>query len=410
MTRREHSTGGRRSPRRRRAFAAAAASITVVGVLAGVAVGAGAAVSPRHHHGPGNGGGIFAPPVSPVPYGPGGPDGTAGVVTSYTPANGPTNGSLGLVERDGTALTVTTTSSTDVRYGGPDGWMDRHPSASATPPLLVVGDLVWVRLGSAGGSAGGTTTSSSPPAMVAEDVLYTQAVVTGTVFSVNGSNVVVTDASMFHVNVMLQTGTQYYEGGQSTTSAAVTTGADVEVFGTLDPTQTTLDADTVYVLEQEVEGVVVSVTPDTSGGATIVVDRFWSSKPVTVTTTSSTTFYAEGAAATLASVQPNDRISALGQRNVGGGLTANQVTVLPPRGVDPAHGAAASGGLSTTAPTSPGSGGSSTGSSGATGATGNGPPGLGRDGRHHHHHHGGAGNGGSGPSGGTTTTAAATTM
>ncbi|HTW97494.1 MAG TPA: DUF5666 domain-containing protein [Acidimicrobiales bacterium] len=386
----------RREPGRRRLVAAVSGSTVVLAAVgAGFALAANASATPararttasssksaplRHGRGsqgggdqgsgaaPGTAGGAFQMPSTlTLPSNPGGPDGLSGVVTAFTPADGATNGTLSFDEADGTLVTVATTSSTTFRSA---------QFARRLGVVVVSGDEVSVRP---------TPSSDGTSSIVAASVVVAEPSLSGTVVSFSGSTITISDSQLFRRAIDVGGSTSFYANGRAATSSVVTAGSHLIALGTLDSTETVLDASQIDVLEQQVTGVVGTVS-----GSTFTLSGPNRSNSITVTTNGSTTFYAGGATSTITSVTQGARVAVLGTREGGSTFLASTVTVLSSR--DDGSGSSDAGYRQQT-PSDP------TGSTGAMGATGpTGPTGsTGRNG--HHHRHGGQGGQGGGQGG-----------
>ena len=162
------------------------------------------------------------------PGGPGGhgPGGTVSAIGSS---------SFTITHEDGTSQTVNTTSSTTYERDGQD----------ATASALAVGEHVSVKPTGPRPTAGSSTTP--PSTITADEVYIMDPAIHGTVQSVNGNVVTVVDDQGFWRTVDLSGSTTYTNNGQSATQSAVTTGAKVIAFGSVDSDHTSLDATKVVV-------------------------------------------------------------------------------------------------------------------------------------------------------------------
>ncbi len=141
-----------------------------------------------------------------------------GVVTAVSPT------SITLEHFDGTSSTYTLNSATTVREG----------RANATVFAIAVGERVQVRP---------SASSVSTAAAVEIDL----AKLTGTVVSVSGNTIVVSDAQGFYRTIQLTNTTTYSKSGAVATMRDVVTGAVIVAEGTVGADHTTLDASVVDI-------------------------------------------------------------------------------------------------------------------------------------------------------------------
>jgi len=170
------------------------------------------------------------------PGGPGGPGhGPGGIVASIG-----TN-SFTIKHDDGTTQTVNTTSSTTYERDG----------QASTASALAVGQHVGVRpTGPPPAPPSGSSTDAAAPSstpITAAEVDIMDPSIHGTVQSVNGNVVTVVDDQGFWRTVNVSASTTYTNNGQSATQSALTTGAKLVAFGSVDADHTSLDATTVAV-------------------------------------------------------------------------------------------------------------------------------------------------------------------
>jgi hypothetical protein len=146
-----------------------------------------------------------------------------------------------------------------------------------------------------------------------------QPAVAGSVASISGSTVTVTQRGGGTSKVVLTGSTTYQVAGQAATKDAVVAGAQIVARGTL-ATDGTLTATSVQVAAATTAGTVKeksagSLTLTTRDGSTVVVK-----------VTSSTTYQVGGATSpTLADVKVGDVVMAAGTRNADGSLSATVV-------------------------------------------------------------------------------------
>ena len=147
--------------------------------------------------------------------------------------------------------------------------------------------------------------------------------VSGKVVGVNGSQIVVAQLDGLYVTVNVSGSTKYEEAGQSDPTAKVQMGTVVAVTGTLSSDHTQIDATTVDVILDSVEGRVTGVT-----GTTITLSGF-DTTTETVTTGVSTVFRDQSGTTTIASVAKGDFVEAWGTKGSGDTFAAAVVSVGP---------------------------------------------------------------------------------
>jgi hypothetical protein len=192
-----------------------ARSITALAIGAALTVGGASLASAGtfHSHRWGN---VASARVSAFDYASGG---TGGYVTAVT-----LGASVTVDQWNGTTTTFTLTSSTTYTEG----------TTSTTDTSLVVGDRVRIGV------------SSSDPT-TATSVNIELAMLFGTVSSVSGNSINITDYQGFTRNILVGDTTTYTQGGATSSLDAVIVGAKILAQGTVDTNGTSLDALTVEI-------------------------------------------------------------------------------------------------------------------------------------------------------------------
>lgn len=139
--------------------------------------------------------------------------GLGGYVTAVTPT------SVTVQSANGTSTTYTLTSTTTYTEG----------TTSTTISSLVIGDRVEI-----GVSSSDPTTATSVTIELAE--LF------GTVSSVNGNSINITDPQGFTRNIIVSNATTYTQGGATASLTDVIMGSKILAQGTVDANKTSLDA------------------------------------------------------------------------------------------------------------------------------------------------------------------------
>ncbi len=217
----------------------------------------------------------------------------------------------------GGAISITAIDGTRIALKTDNGWTRTIDAAGATVTkdgaavavsTLVVGDRIVFRE---------TRNDDGTFSITAIEVI--QPAVAGTVASVSGSTVTVTQRDGSTSKVVLTASTTYRLAGQASTKDAVVTGAQIVARGTL-ATDGTLTATSVEVAPATSVGTVkeksaTSLTLTTRDGSTVVVK-----------VTSTTTYQVAGITSpTLADVKVGDVVMTAGTRNADGSLTATVV-------------------------------------------------------------------------------------
>ncbi len=220
---------------------------------------------------------------------------------------GPTGGTISITGIDGTKLALETdngwTRTIDVA-----GATVTKDGATVALSTLQVGDRIVFRE---------TRNDDGTYKITAVEVI--QPAVAGTVASISGSTVAVTQRDGSTAKVVLTGSTTFQVAGQAATKDAVVTGAQIVARGTL-ATDGTLTASSVVVAPATAVGTVKekdasSLTLTTRDGSTLVVK-----------VTSSTTYQVVGVTSpTLADVKVGDVVMAAGTRNADGSLSATVV-------------------------------------------------------------------------------------
>lgn len=161
---------------------------------------------------------------------------TTATTVVVVPAHGPGGGAPSGV--------VTAVSATSITLQLPDGTSSTYalePSttvsegmASASAAALAVGERVQVR-------------PSATNAATASAIEIDLAHVSGSVVSVSGSTIVVSDAQGFYRTIQVGNSTTYTKPGSSATLSDVTTGTVIEAEGTVGASHTVLDASNVGI-------------------------------------------------------------------------------------------------------------------------------------------------------------------
>jgi hypothetical protein len=250
------------------------------------------------------------------------PDGT----TDVRPDNGRGGGMPGGMPRGmraemGNAITITAIDGTKLALRTDNGWTRTIDAAGATVTrdgatvavsTLKVGDQVVFRETR---NADGTYTITA--------IMVIQPAVAGTVASVSGDTVTVTQRDGATSKVVLTGSTTYQLAGQAATKDAVVAGARIVARGAL-ASDGTLTASSVDVAPATAAGTVKekgtsSLTLTTRDGSS-----------VTIKVSSSTTYQVGGVTTpTLADVKVGDIVMAAGSRNADGSLSASVVRSAP---------------------------------------------------------------------------------
>ena len=217
----------------------------------------------------------------------------------------------------GDAISITAIDGTKLALKTENGWTRTIDAAGATVTkdgatvalsALEVGDRIVFR-----------ETRNDDGTYTITAIVVIQPAVAGTVASVSGSTVTVTQRDGSTSKVVLTGSTTYELAGQAATKDAVVAGAQIVARGTL-ATDGTLTATSVEVAPATAAGTVKeksssSLTLTTRDGSTVVVK-----------VSSSTTYQVGGVTApTLADVKVGDVVMAAGSRNADGSLTATVV-------------------------------------------------------------------------------------
>ncbi len=200
-----------------------------------------------------------------------------GTVVSVTPTT--------LVVRDpaGSVHTYSLTSTTTYSKGG----------TSSTFSALGVNERVFVR----------TSSSSST---VATNVQIVEPRLSGTVESISGSSIVISDAQGFWHTIAVSTGTQYEEGSTAISLSSLKVGDAIAVSGTIASNHTTLDASTVELVLPSFVGQVSSI----SGNVISLTTPNGTTETVNVS--SSTTYSNNGASSSLSAITKGSTIRVVG--------------------------------------------------------------------------------------------------
>ena len=217
----------------------------------------------------------------------------------------------------GNAITITAIDGTRLALETENGWTRTIDATGATVtkdgatvPLstLTVGDRIVFR-----------ETRNDDGTYTTTAIVVIQPAVAGTVASVSGSTVTVTQRDGSTSKVVLTSTTTYLLAGKTATREAVVAGARIVARGTL-ATDGTLTASSVEVAPATSAGTVKekgssSLTLTTRDGSTVVVK-----------VSSSTTYEVGGVTTpTLADVKVGDIVMAAGSRNADGSLSATVV-------------------------------------------------------------------------------------
>jgi hypothetical protein len=296
---------GQRVPRARTLGLAALGGAIAIGALA-IAFAAGGAQNDTAPAGMTDGSASRAAPIGAV-SGWTSPDG----VSDMRLGNGRGRGMRGEM---GNAITITAIDGTKLALETENGWTRTIDATGATVtkdgatvPLstLKVGDRIVFR-----------ETRNDDGTYTTTAIVVIQPAVAGTVASVSGSTVTVTQRDGGTSKVVLTSTTTYLLAGKTATKDAVVAGARIVARGTL-ATDGTLTASSVEVAPAMSAGTVKekgssSLTLTTRDGSTVVVK-----------VSSSTTYEVGGVTTpTLADVKVGDSVAAAGSRNADGSLSA----------------------------------------------------------------------------------------
>lgn len=251
-------------------------SVVAVALGAALTVGGASLASAQSLHG--NWRGSFASAkVSPFDYA---SSATGGLVTAVTPT------SVTVQSWNGTSTTYTLTSSTTYSAG----------KASTTISSLVVGDRVQI-----GTSSSDPTTATSVTIELAE--LF------GTVSSVSGDSINITDFQGFTRNIIVSDATTYTQGGAAATLSDVVMGSKILAQGTVDTNGTSLDALTVEIGTAGQTGFVYGkVTAVTSTSLTVLAKDGTSTTFTYTTTTDVKALGDPSAAVTLSDLAVGEHV------------------------------------------------------------------------------------------------------
>jgi hypothetical protein len=235
-------------------------SVTALAIASAIALGGAGIASASGHHDHGvDGANCASGRLSSFDYA---NDGTGGYVTAVTAT------SVTIDPWHGATSTYTIAPSTTVDVG----------SAAATAASIVVGDRVNIQV------------ASSDPT-TATSITVELAMLFGTVTTVSGNAITITDPQGFTRTINVSSATTYENGGNAGSLADVVVGAKIIARGTVDANGTTLDAVGVDIgsagSEQFVTGTVTSVT-----GSSVTIES-QSNTPSTFTLTSNT-LYGDG--------------------------------------------------------------------------------------------------------------------
>ncbi len=255
--------------------------------------------------------------------------------------------------------TVTAVGATTVTVSGPGGSSRTVSTDGATiykrdgttvdRSALAVGELVDIRVvRPAHSPSSSTTTTAAAVSPVAAELDIVSPRVEGTVVSVTGGAITLSDVQGLYRTVKTSPSTTYSQGGAAATASVVTVGARVVATGTVDADHTELDATSVTVgpsgptaggghgghrgfggmpggmtgmpgttgTVASVSGGTITVT--TPGGGTTTVD-----------TTSSTTYRSPSGTGSLSSLAVGDRIIVMGSKAADGTVTATSIIAIP---------------------------------------------------------------------------------
>jgi hypothetical protein len=217
----------------------------------------------------------------------------------------------------GNAITITAIDGTKLALETDNGWTRTIDATGATVTkdgatvalsTLKVGDRIVFR-----------ETRNDDGTYTITAIAVIQPAVAGTVASVSGSTVTVTQGDGSTSKVVLASSTTYQLAGETATKDAVVTGARIIARGTL-ASDGTLTASSVEVAPATSAGTVKekdssSLTLTTRDGSTVVVK-----------VSPSTTYQVGGVTTpTLADVKVGDMVMAAGSRNADGSLSATVV-------------------------------------------------------------------------------------
>ncbi|HEX9530989.1 MAG TPA: DUF5666 domain-containing protein [Acidimicrobiales bacterium] len=241
--------------------------------------------------------------------------------------------------------TITAIAANAITVAGPGGEKHQVLTDSSTTyhrdgqaaqrSDLAVGERVAVRpVRPATPPAAGTLPASSP--ITAADVDIISPSMQGTVDTVSGSTITITDGQGFQRTIHTSGGTTYDLGGQPASAGDVKAGERVFALGTVDADKTDLDATKISVILPRAAGIVQSV----AGGTITLTEPGGATQKVT--TTPSTVYRSNGATASASDVKVGDFLVATGQKQADGSIVATTVTFgskpQPPGGPGPGGG------------------------------------------------------------------------
>jgi len=227
----------------------------------------------------------------------GGPGGMRGAMSGAISITGIDGTKLALKTDNGWTRTIDAAGATVTKDG-----------ATAALSALAVGDRIVFR-----------ETRNADGSFTITAIQVIQPAVAGTVASISGSTVTVTQRDKSTSKVVLTGSTVYRLAGATATKDAVVAGAQIVARGTL-ATDGTLTATSVEVAPATAAG---TVKEKSSGSLTLTMRD---GSTVVVKVSSSTTYQVGGVAApTLADVKVGDVVMAAGSRNADGSLTATVV-------------------------------------------------------------------------------------
>ncbi len=219
------------------------------------------------------------------------------------------------------AITITKIDGSKLSLQTTDGWTRTIDATGATitkadatisVSALKVGDKITFREArQSDGTYKITTIDVSVPTAA------------GTVTSVGGTSVTITQFDGSSKTLTLTGSTTYTEAGTTASKSALATGVQISAVGTVNSSGN-FTATAVTIAPSSVQGTVASKT------ATTIVVTTTAGKTVTVDVSSTTKYSVRGVTSpTLADVAVGDRIAAQGTQNADGSLNATRVQAAP---------------------------------------------------------------------------------
>ncbi len=241
--------------------------------------------------------------------GPGGPAGPGGAGRFGGP--GARSGAITITKIDGSQLSLATA----------DGWTRTIDATGATiqqgDKTITVADL------KVGDQIRFAETRNADGTYKVTDIVVVAPTADGTVKSVAGSILTITQRDGSARPITLTSSTTYQLGGQPATVDALTTGAQVHIDGTI-ASDGTFTATSIRIQPAIAAGTVTATT------ATSITVKDQAGTSIVIDVNASTKYGRRGAAAaSLADVKVGSFVVAQGRRNADGSIAASQVVVVP---------------------------------------------------------------------------------